>query len=293
MDKKLISFIVSKECDNMNAKEFLKHHCNVSARMITDLKKVEMGITRNGDLLRTIDTVSVGDVVTLNLPDDKNQITPVKGDLNILYEDQYILVVDKPCNMPVHPTKIHQKDTLANIVIYHQMQNNEHYTFRAINRLDKDTSGIVVIAKDRYTAAALFGSLKKEYTALCEGNIENCGTIDKPIGILEGHSIQRTVREDGERSITHYKPIINTQNHTLLNVILETGHTHQIRCHFSCSGFPLAGDDMYGGSTNLISRQALHCSKIAFKHPVLNHNIEIESQLPNDIKVAIAKDSLF
>lgn len=293
MNSKQITFVVPKECDRIQANTFLKHHCNVSARMITRLKRVENGILRNGELLRTIDTVNENDVIVLNLPEDKNEILPVEGMLNILYEDKHILVVDKPHNMPVHPTKIHQNDTLANIVIYHQRQHNENYTFRAINRLDKDTSGIVVIAKDRYSASILFGNLQKVYTAVCQGIIEDSGTIDKPIGLLEGHTIQRAIIDNGERSITHYKPIKNTQNHTLLEIALETGHTHQIRCHFSGIGYPLAGDDMYGGSTKLISRQALHCSKVSFIHPITKEFIEIESRLPEDIKQVIEKDSLF
>ena len=163
MLNKQLEFIVPPEWNDKNANDFLRYYCKVSARMITRLKRENNGITRNSVLLRTIDKVYENDKIILKLPIDNNKITPVKGNLNILFEDEYVLIVDKPYNMPVHPTKIHQNDTLANLVIYHQLSNKENFTFRAINRLDKDTSGIVVIAKDRYTASSLFGNLQKIY----------------------------------------------------------------------------------------------------------------------------------
>lgn len=283
MQGKQIIFTVPPQCHNMNANVFLKKHCNVSARMITRLKREKDGIIRDGKILRTIDTVYSGDKIILNLPETENNIQPVKGELDILYEDAYVVVVDKPYNMPVHPTKIHQKDTLANILVYLQNQKGESYIFRAINRLDKDTSGLVVIAKDRYCAAVLPKTMEKVYMAVCEGIIEGSGTIDKPIGLLEGHTIQRAIMENGDRSITHYKAVKNKNNHTLLEIHLETGRTHQIRCHFSGIGYPLAGDDMYGGSLKHIQRQALHCQKVTFQHPITNERVEVVSKLPEDI----------
>ena len=135
MNRKSLTFIVPIEYDNKNCKEFLKYYCNISARLITRLVRTEMGITRDNQLLRTIDNVYVGDKVVINLPNDSNEITPTKGELNVIYEDDYILIVDKPPLMPVHPTKNHQTDTLANIVRYYSLNKNEDYTFRAINRM--------------------------------------------------------------------------------------------------------------------------------------------------------------
>lgn len=284
MERKQLVFVVPPECDNMNTNVFLKKHCQVSARMITRLKREKDGIIRDNKILKTIDTVYSGDKIILNLPEDKNSIIPIKGNLRILYEDKYIIAVDKPSNMPVHPTKIHQLDTLANYLVYMQKEKGESYTFRAINRLDKDTSGVVVIAKDRYTASFLFGNLDKTYVAVCEGVILGNGTIDKGIKLLEGHTIQRTTADDGVRSVTHYKALRNNGTHTYLEIKLETGHTHQIRCHFSSIGHPLAGDDMYGGSTELIKRQALHCKEVVFTHPITKEIIFVNSQLPSDIE---------
>ncbi len=290
--EKTITFIVSDEFDNTDANTFLRKHCGLSARTLSKLKRTNLGITRNGELLKTIDKVFSGDVIELALPDDKNEITPIKGELNILFEDDYILVLDKPPLMPVHPTKIHQEDTLANIVSYYMHTKGENYTFRAINRLDRDTSGCVLLCKDRYTANSMKDSVKKEYVAVCEGEIKSNGTISKGIKVMEGRSIQRVVSDDGALSVTHYYPLMYKNNHTLTRFILETGRTHQIRCHMSSIGHPLAGDDMYGGKLDFITRQALHCHKICFVHPITKENIEIISSLPEDMCRILEEESI-
>ena len=281
MEHKLI-FVVNDKCNEMTAETFLKRECNVSSRMITRLKRKKDGILRNGKLLRTVDILQTGDKVVLNLPSDKNEIKPVKGKIKILFEDDCVLAVNKPGDMPVHPTKIHQEDTLANIVKYYSCKKGENYTFRAVNRLDKDTSGIVVIAKNSYSATKLSKSLDKTYYAVCSGIISKSGTINSPIKVKEGHTIERCISPDGKPCITHYKPIIQGNNHTLLEVKLETGRTHEIRCHLSSISHPLAGDDMYGGSLKFISRQALHCGRINFVHPLSNEKINVVSKIPEE-----------
>ena len=287
MSAKQLVFTVPEECDGIKLRTFLRHHCNVSARIITLLKREKNGILRDNKILRTIDIVGSGDRIILNLPEDKNDITPIKGYLKILYEDQYLIALDKPFGVPVHPTKVHQADTLANILKYIQNERGERYTFRAVNRLDKDTSGIVIIAKDKFTATALVNSVKKTYLAVCEGVISESGTVDKPIKLLEGHTVQRTTGSDGKKTITHYSPLKNDGRHTLLSITLETGRTHQIRCHMADIGHPLAGDDMYGGHLNYIKRQALHCNSASFIHPILKEKIIINSDLPSDIRQII------
>ena len=284
MCAKKIEFIVPESCDKAAARTFLRKNCGVSARILAQLKREKYGILRNNKNIKTIDVLNNGDVITLNLPEEKNNIAPVKGDLKILFEDDYIIVFDKPFGVPVHPTKVHQTDTLANFHSYRQKELGESYKFRAVNRLDKDTSGIVVAAKDKYTASYLFNNIEKIYYAVCEGVIDKAGTIDKPIRLKEGHSIERTCADDGARSVTHYKPLLSVNNHTLLEIKLETGHTHQIRVHFSFVGHPLAGDDMYGGSLEYINRQALHCGEVSFIHPFTKKKVIIKSELPSDIK---------
>lgn len=281
MENKLI-FFVSEKSNGMLAETFLKRECKVSSRMITRLKREKDGILRNGKLLRTVDTLQAGDKVVLNLPTDINEIKPVQGELDILFEDDCLLAVNKPSNMPVHPTKIHQEDTLANVVKYYSEKRGENYTFRAINRLDKDTSGIVIIAKNSYSATNLSKTLDKTYYAVCSGIISQAGTVNAPIRVKEGHTIQRCVSPDGKPCVTHYKPVKQGNNHTLLEIKLETGRTHQIRCHLSSVSHPLAGDDMYGGSLEFISRQALHCGKIDFIHPLTNKKTEIVSEIPKE-----------
>ncbi|MGN1127256.1 MAG: RluA family pseudouridine synthase, partial [Ruminococcus sp.] len=205
---------------------------------------------------------------------------------NVKFEDEHILVVDKPPNMPVHPTKNHQKDTLANIVRYYALSKGEDYTFRAINRIDRDTSGLVLIAKDRFTASGLKG-LYKEYTAVCQGDIVEDGTVDKNIRLRQNSKMVREVNDNGARAVTHYFVLAKNKDYSLVRCVLETGRTHQIRCHMSYLGYPLAGDDLYGGNTDNINRQALHCSYIRFIHPVTKQLIEIKSQLPSDMKSLI------
>ena len=288
--EKTIEFTVQQDCDGLDVKTFLRKHCGISARTLSKLKRTNLGITRNGELLKTNQILSSGDVVVISMPDDVNEIVPIKGELDILFEDKYIMVVNKPPLMPVHPTKIHQEDTLANIVCYYMQTKGEYYTFRAINRLDRDTSGCLLLAKDRFCANALPSTVTKEYVALCEGEISCSGTVKRPIKVMEGRSIQRVVSNDGALSITHYYPVRYKNGHTLTRFVLETGRTHQIRCHMSSIGHPLAGDDMYGGSLEFLSRQALHCRKVTFVHPITNECVEVVSDLPKDICSVFSED---
>lgn len=282
----ILIFTVPKEYDGVVCKEFLKKHCKISSRLITKLVRTEKGITKDGKLIRTIDSVHFGDTIEIKLPNDNNEIVPVSGELDIKFEDKHILIVNKPPNMPVHPTKNHQRDTLANIVRYYALSKGEDYTFRAINRIDRDTSGLVLIAKDRFTASGLKG-VYKEYTAVCQGNIVEDGTVDKNIRLRPDSKMVREVNSEGARAVTHYFVLSRNKEYSLVRCILETGRTHQIRCHMSYLGHPLAGDDLYGGNRDKISRQALHCSYLRFIHPVAKQTIEIKSQMPDDMKSLI------
>ena len=277
------SFTVGADNDGMSARSFLRKICGLTARSMTVLKYAEGGITRSGDLLRSCDIVHTGDVIDLRLPPDVNDIAPVEGELKVLFEDDHILVADKPPYMPVHPVKVHQLDTLANIVSYHQMQRGERYAFRALNRIDKDTSGCVIIAKDRLCYAMTLPTVHKEYLAVCEGIIDADGIIDAPISLADGSKIKRCVSDGGQRAVTHYSPLNASGGYTLLRLWLDTGRTHQIRCHMSSIGHPLAGDDLYGGSREHISRQALHCMSVSFVHPVSRSEIRLTADIPCDM----------
>ncbi len=287
---KQLKFFVPPECDNMLAKTFLKNHCTLSSRMITRLVREKDGILMNGKLLRTIDNVTAKAEIVVNLPTDtQSQITPIKGELDIRYEDDYLLIVNKPPFMPVHPVKQHREDTLANIVCYYMSEKGEMPMFRAINRLDRDTSGLVLIAKDRYTANKIKNSVEKTYYAVCNGKIKQNGTVDAPIGLLPCSKMVRFVIPNGSPAITHYKVIYSSEELSYIELKLETGRTHQIRCHMTSIGHPLLGDDLYGGSLEKINRQALHCGKMFFNHPINNKTIKVIAPLPDDMQNIINK----
>ena len=278
----MFTFTVEAGNDGQNVKTFLRRNCGLTARSMTVLKKSGMGITRCGDLLKAHDVLYAGDRIEIRLPEEQSEIEPVDGMPPILFEDDRLLAVDKPAFMPVHPVKDHQLDTLANRVSAYQQSRGESYTFRALNRLDKDTSGCVIIAKDRIAYTLTQPTVKKRYFAVCEGIIGESGIIDSPIALEDNSKIKRCVRADGARAVTHYKPIQNGNGHTLCELWLETGRTHQIRCHMSSIGHPLAGDDMYGGSLSFIERQALHCESVSFIHPVTKEAIELHTDIPED-----------
>lgn len=283
-----LKFIVPPEYDRHIAKHFLKGYCGISTRMITRLKREKDGILMNGKILRTVDLVEAGAEVVINLPEEEPSfIEPIEGRLDIIYEDEFLLAVNKPPFMPVHPAKQHQTDTLANIVAYYAKQKGESYVFRAHNRLDRNTSGIVLIAKDKFTINKFKNNVHKKYFALTHGKITENGTIKAPIGLCDDSKIIRHVLTEGAPAITHYSVISGCDEFSFISLVLETGKTHQIRCHMSHLGHPLLGDDLYGGSLEMINRQALHCGEISFIHPVTEEKISITTELPEDMKIII------
>lgn len=242
----------------------------ISRRLITRLKRTENGITRNGSLIRTVDIVHSGDKIILSEKDQKLLEPNDKLNVEILYEDNQLVVFNKPPFMPVHPSIKHQGDTLGNFFAYHC----KGLTFRPVNRLDRDTSGCVIVAKNQYSAKALQRSYDKVYYALCEGHFDNQnGTVSAPIGRENESIIKRCVDPNGQQAVTHYNVIKQYEKYALVRFTLENGRTHQIRVHMSHIGHPVAGDEMYGGSREDFNRQALHCGKISFLHPLTNEKI--------------------
>ena len=290
----VLQFTVPAENDGISVYNFLRAKCGVSYRLIKKLKRVPLGITSNGRHIRTIDPLRGGDNVALNIPEDENPTMPVGLPIDVVYEDEHIAVLNKPSGMPVHPAREHVADTLANAFSAHLVANGEpNSTFRVINRLDRDTSGLVLTAKNSHAASLLHGHTDKVYYAICQGTLSGSGTIDAPIRIMEGHGIQREVGEGGVRAVTHWQAMkifsVTARNGhsydlTLLKIRLETGRTHQIRVHFASLGMPLAGDDMYGGSRDLIGRQALHCGQLDFCHPMTGEPMRFSIPLPEDME---------
>ena len=258
---------------------FLVGKKGVSKRLLTKLKRCENGMTRNGSVIRSIDTVFPGDRIILRLP-DSSLLEPSAGlDIPVVYESARIVVFNKPAGVPVHPSIKHQGDTLGNCFAHLY----PGLTFRPVNRLDKDTSGLCIAAKDAHAASLLQGRFRKIYYAAAEGLIPEEGVIDAPIARERESIILRCVREDGQPSVTRFRRLRYSGGYSLAEVAPETGRTHQIRLHFAYIGHPLAGDDMYGGSLVHIGRQALHCGSLTFTEPETGAEVTVDAPLPSDI----------
>lgn len=257
-----------------------------SRRMISRLKREPEHILRNGVHLRMIDQLHNGDILTVILQEEASHILPnPKLFVPIVYEDDDLILFDKPAFMPVHPSIAHYSDTLANYFAYYMEQKGLSLVFRPINRLDANTTGLCLVAKNAFCANQLSGSLEKEYTAVLTGEFpQDQGIIDAPIARMPGSIIKRTVDPTGQKSITEYRVRKRTNGFTLVQVKLHTGRTHQIRVHFSHLGYPLAGDDLYGGDTSLINRHALCCTRLQFLHPIMHKKIDFCINIQNDMK---------
>ena len=281
---KSLEFTVSQECDGTLLGAFLHKTKSVSQRIIRNAKRMDGGITSDGTHIRTIDTVRAGQRIKILLPKPQCDMQPEDIPLDIVYEDEHYLLINKGSNMPVHPTSsIHVTDTMANGVAYYMRRCGDLFSISIVNRLDKDTSGLVLIAKNAYAAENAAKTARKKYFAVCSGELRQLGRIDAPIARCGDSIITRCVDESGARAVTNYEPLKIANGRTLAAIRLETGRTHQIRVHFSYIGHPLEGDDLYGGSLDNISRQALHCGELSFYHPMLEKRLEFSSPLPEDM----------
>lgn len=277
---RILEFVIENRDNGRRIKDFL-HDFGFSSSLLVKLKRSREGITVNGSFARTIDTVTTGDVLRITIDSSGHMPSPTRMDIDILYEDEDILVLDKPPFMPVHESRNHIGDTLSNFVAYHIDRDT---AFRAVFRLDRDTSGIVLVAKHELAASKLAGKIDKDYYALVSGVVDESGVVDAPIGRCGDSIIKRRVCADGEHAVTRYYPLAQYGDYTLVRFKLLTGRTHQIRVHMSYIGHPLLGDSLYGGSRDIIDRQALHCGDIYFVHPVTGEDIHITSPFPQDMK---------
>lgn len=272
----------------MTVRDFLRGEKGVSQRLLARLKQTPGGISRNGAPATAADILENGDVVVLLTEDDSFLEPDPSLNIPIAYESEAVVVFDKPGGVPVHPSVNHHGDTLGNWFAYLY----PGLTFRPVNRLDRDTSGLVAAAKDPHCANLLQGSLEKVYAAAVHGETDSSGTIDAPIGRAEGSIIQRCVRQDGRPAVTHYRKIAGNSRFSLEQILLETGRTHQIRVHFAHIGHPLAGDSLYGGGCPEIGRQALHCARLSFTDPLTGEKIAVRSELPRDIRALFPEEKL-
>lgn len=282
---------MEEDLHKVKLRDYLKYNHELSTRLIKKAA-IEKRILVNGEIKKLNYIVIKGDHIKIDLNREENQnILPQNIPINIIYEDEDIIVVNKPPYMVVHPTKSHTDGTLANGVLFYFRQHGEECIVRLVSRLDMDTSGLVIIAKNQHSHMFLSkemsaNAVDKIYLAVVHGKLkEKCGIINLPIGRPSLESIKRKVMEDGQKAITHYEVLEEYDNASLVKLKLETGRTHQIRVHLSHMGNPIYGDNLYEEEkSNFIMRQALHAYKLKFTHPKTKEEISLEAPIPDDMK---------
>lgn len=322
-------YTVTKEDENngLSVKELVRSHFTFSSRLMTKLKQNHLVFLNGKDVQWWISPCE-GDVITINLPEEKSEFPPEDIPISVVYEDSDLLVINKQPGVVVHPTKGKPCHTIANGLMKKMLDEGENYKIRFVNRLDMNTSGLLIIAKnshaqDNLTKQMNAGNrgLHKKYKAIVVGEMPNdCGTIDLPLGRPDENEVERwvlPVEQGGYPSVTHYRVLDRFKGHSLVELELETGRTHQIRVHLSYIGYPILGDHLYcngdpfeyrrlhgdprdnenydpelgqGGKeivSELIDRQALHAYSLTLRHPVSCELLQLEAPLPEDMQTVI------
>ena len=299
-----MDYTIAREWNEKTVKEYLRRKLCLSGKMITRLKQREHGILLNGIRVTVRAIMNEGDILTLATEQEdliSDKIQPVDIPLHIIYEDEYYMIIDKPANMPTHPSHDHYDDTLANGIAHLYQIRGIQFVCRAVNRLDRDTSGIVIFAKSAI-AANEFSRLqqnklvKKEYIALVEGIVSHPGSIKgyirrKADSIMLREFLEKNEKQDASYSHTDYFPIKSSANNTLISLLLHTGRTHQIRVHMAHIGHPVTGDGLYG-SEGTYTRHFLHAHKISFPHPFTGIQTSFIADLPADFIAAITEKGI-
>lgn len=268
-----LTYIVKNSTQTIN--QILKNDLHISSRLLYKLISNEL-VYLNNKKCDTRNNANIGDILSVDLSykEDNSNIVPTNMDLNIIYEDEGMLILNKPAGISTHPSILHFSDSLSNGVKYYFDSIGLHKKIRPVNRLDLHTSGLIIFAKNEYIQECLIKQmenniLKKEYACLVKGHLEaKKGVINKPIARKEGSIIERCIDGSGKTAITHYEVIEEFSDYSLVKCLLETGRTHQIRVHFASIGHPLIGDSLYGEKSNLRDGQALSCVELTFIHPI-------------------------
>ncbi|KGX92707.1 RNA pseudouridine synthase [Pontibacillus halophilus JSM 076056 = DSM 19796] len=285
-----MKWIIKKEEDGMLVRDYLYSVRAFSRRMIK-VVKFDGGILVNGIEVRVRHTLHSGDVLHVSFPPEERGewLIPEQLPLEVVYEDEHTLVVEKPFGQATIPGRDHKRGTLANALMAYYDRHAYPYTAHIVTRLDRDTSGLVLIAKHRFAHSLLSeqqvnGAIHRQYYAIVTDEMEEShGTIDVPIARHPDSIIRRYVSEEGKRAVTHYKVVERKNGHTLVQLKLDTGRTHQIRVHMAYIGHPLIGDDLYGGATDKLTRQALHCFSLRYPSP-------LEESKHQTFEIDLAKD---
>lgn len=288
-----LRYTVPSEAEGQRLGLFLRTR-GVTAGLIKSVKHTGTGFFADGVPIHTDQPVRAGQSISFALPPEpETSVTPQPIPLTIVYEDEFAVVLDKPAGLAVHPTLNYPDHTLANGWIYVLQSRGKTGVFRPVNRIDKNTSGLVLCAQNAFAAPLLAAGAQKCYLAIVQGSLPlGPGRVEAPIGRRGDSIIGRCVTPQGKYSLTEYTVLAAGANHSLLACTPRTGRTHQIRVHMAYIGHPLAGDTLYGGSDAVIGRHALHCGVIRFAHPLTRETIRITCPLPPDMQALAQAEHL-
>ncbi len=298
--ERTLTYHISGAEHGLRIEQYLRRR-GYSRQNLTELKKMQDSVLINGKGCILKNTLSAGDELEVRIREDRicENVLPTKIPLDIIYEDEDLLIINKQAGLPMHPSLNNYEYSLANGLVWHYRQQGRIFIFRCANRLDRDTSGLTVVAKHMVSANILSAmgyrhEIEREYLAVVRGKVSpSWGTIDAPLARKEGSIIERKVDfEQGERAVTHYRVVEEKNGHSLVLLRLETGRTHQIRIHLKYFGFPLIGDYLYNPDMEHISRQALHSYRLRFSHPITGETMEFTVPLPEDMKSVLERTEI-
>lgn len=289
---RVIDYIIDEAGDGLRIEQYLRRK-GYSGQNLAEIKRMPKSVLVNGEHYYMKQELNTGDHLSIHICETKcsEKIPPIQIPLDIVYEDEDIIVINKPAGMPIHPSLNNYTNSMANALAWYYQEQGKPFIFRCCNRLDRDTSGLTVVAKHLVSGNILSDMVRRrdihrEYLAIVRGHVSpEAGTINAPLARKPGTIIERTVDwEQGETAITHYRLIEERNGHSLVSLRLETGRTHQIRIHMKYLGYPLIGDYLYNPDMEYIGRQALHSHRLSFTHPITGKPMEFTAPLPKDME---------